>query len=140
MLHCSICHMAANLFYYKATCLSRWLQVNYASSLLCNDMCRHAVTTKANTPFTISLIIIDERDYQDTEGIVFLLNSSQHTLNISIPLLNDADFEALRVSLRLLSDDFSCVTVEPATADIHIFDEDEFRGKPNQDQNSLHVH
>ena len=69
--------------------------------------------------------------------MVFLLNSSQHTLNVSIPLLNDAHFEALRVSLRLLSDDFSCVTVEPATADIHIFDGDEFRGK-NPTKTKIH--
>ena len=74
-----------------------------------------------------TILIIDERDYQDIEGVVFHLNSSQHILNVSIPLINDADLElneVLHVSLRLLSDDFSCVTIKPATADIHIFSDE----------------
>ena len=73
-------------------------------------------------------IFIDGRDYCDVGVRVFYFNSSQHTLNVSIPLINDADLEpneVVHVSLMVLSDNFSCVTVEPATADIHIFDDDD---------------
>ena len=71
------------------------------------------------------LLFIDSSDYQDIEFGVFLLNSSQHTLNISIPIINVSPTEVLQVSLRLLSDDFSCATIEPSTADIHILDDDD---------------
>ena len=71
------------------------------------------------------LLFIDSSDDQDIEFRVFLLNSSQHNLNISIPIINVSPTEVLQVSLRLLSDDFSCATIEPSTADIHILDDDD---------------
>ena len=73
------------------------------------------------------LLFIDSSEYQDIyiEFGVFLLNSSQHTLNISIPIINISPTGVLHVSLRLLSDDFSCATIEPSTADIHILDDDD---------------
>ena len=79
-------------------------------------------TPVTNAPFF--LLFTDSSDYQDMEFRVFLFNSSQHTLNISIPIINVSPTEALQVSLRLLSDDFSCATIEPSTADIHILEDD----------------
>jgi hypothetical protein len=69
---------------------------------------------------------LDGSDYEDMEFNVSLLNSSQHTLNISIPIIYDVPM--LQVSLRLLSDDFSCAAVEPSTAFILIRDVDEDEG------------
>jgi hypothetical protein len=68
----------------------------------------------------ITVTCLDGSDYQDMEFGVFLLNSSQHTLNVSIPSINNVPM--LQVSLRLLSDNFSCAAVEPSTASIHILD------------------
>jgi hypothetical protein len=53
---------------------------------------------------------------------VFLFNYSLHNLNVSVPTMEPT---TLQVSLRLVSDDFSCVTVEPSTADIHILIENQ---------------
>jgi hypothetical protein len=54
-----------------------------------------------------------------------ILNSSQHTLNVSIPLtkLSASAMETLNVSLELFSDDFSCAVVDPSTAYIQILDD-----------------
>jgi hypothetical protein len=58
--------------------------------------------------------------------MALLNSSSQHTLNISIPI--PCDVPMLQVSLRLLSNDFSCAAVEPSTAFIHIRDADKAEG------------
>jgi hypothetical protein len=58
-------------------------------------------------------------DYPDVEFGVLLFNSSQQTRNVSIPIISS---KLLRVSLRLLSDGFSCAAVEPSTAHIIILD------------------
>jgi hypothetical protein len=57
-------------------------------------------------------------------GVLLYFNSSQHSLNISIPINNSPT----KLSLRLLNDDFSCATIVPSTAHIIILDAD---GKNN---------
>lgn len=73
------------------------------------------------------IIIIDNSDYQDTGVRSFLFNSSQTTFNISIPLINDTVYELTELfgaSLGFSDEGPSRVTFEPATAEVHIFDDD----------------
>jgi hypothetical protein len=69
----------------------------------------------------IAIIFLGGSD--DVEFGVLYFNSSQHSLNVSIPINNPPT----KLSLRLLSDDFSCATIVPSTAHI-ILDAD---GKNN---------
>jgi hypothetical protein len=78
------------------------------------------VCSKINPYLHQQLIIsLGGSDYPDVEFGVLLFNSSQQTRNVSIPIISS---KLLRVSLRLLSDGFSCAAVEPSTAHIIILD------------------
>lgn len=66
-------------------------------------------------------------DYGDFGIKTVQLNASEHTTAVSIPLKSDLTVEttkALYASLSLLRDEFSCVTINPASAQLLIFDDD----------------
>ena len=65
--------------------------------------------------------------------MVIFTNSSQHVYDLSIPIVNDnvsEPIETLYVQLHASSEEFLCVTLQPATTELFILDDDQdFSGK-----------